>query len=65
MNRTETKSSHKVYDVAQLIPSNLQNMKADTGSDRAVVGMWLLVRMHVKQADSSESFQTAFLAEDQ
>ena len=40
-------------------------MEANTGPDRAVVGMWLLVRMHVKQADSSISFQAAFLTEDQ
>lgn len=47
------------------IPSHLQNVEANTGPDRAVVGMRLLVRMHVKQADSSVSFQAAFLAEDQ
>lgn len=40
-------------------------MEANTGPDRAVVGMWLLVRMHIKQADSSVSFQASFLTEDQ
>ncbi len=45
--------------------SDLQNMEANVGPDRAVVGMRLLVRVHVKQADSSVSLQAAFLTEDQ
>ena len=40
-------------------------MEANISPDGAVVGMRLLVRMHVKQADSSVSFQAAFLTEDQ
>ena len=40
-------------------------MEANISPHRAVVGMWLLVRMHIKQADSSVSLQAAFLAEDQ
>lgn len=46
-------------------PSNLKNMKANTGSDRVVVGMLLLIRMHVKQADSAVCLQAPFLAKDE
>ena len=40
-------------------------MEADIGPDRAAVWMWLLVGMHIKQADGSVSLQAAFLTEDE
>lgn len=46
-------------------PSNLQNMDADVGPDRAIVWMRFLIRMHVEQADSPVSFKAALLTEDQ
>lgn len=58
-------TSNISYDAKDIPLSNLQNMEADIGPDGVVVGMRLLVRMHVKQADCSVSLQAAFLAEDQ
>lgn len=40
-------------------------MEAHTGADRVAVGVLLLIRMCVQQADSSVCLQAAFLAEDQ
>lgn len=37
-------------------------MEANTGPDRVAVGMRLLIRMHVKQGDSSVCLQASFLA---
>ena len=39
-------------------------MEANVGPNRVVVGMWLLIGMHVKQADSSVRLQAPFLTKD-
>lgn len=64
-NHNANISNISLYHIPLFTPSDLQNMEANVGPDRAVVGMRLLVRVHVKQADSSVSFQAAFLTEDQ
>lgn len=40
-------------------------MEANISPDRAVVRMWFLVGMHVKQADSFVSFKASLLTEDE
>lgn len=39
-------------------------MKANIGPDWVIMRMWLLIRMHVEQADNSVHLKASFLAKN-